>query len=602
MKNNKNFEIENYEKIIKEYLLLYKDKKLTLENLKKLSQNLVEYCKLTRHGDCSLKTPSVIFADIENDGTLGRYNTENNMVIISNKFLDKILSHDEHISNLIEVIGHEMKHYAQNSELISFNELPTKKQERIKENAKASIYALKNYYRLREQDVKKLHDLLAPYLDEAEIPEGYSNQEDFYKDISYVSYHTILSEKEARDEGKEFANSILLNLYFNTDSREEKDFISNERWAINSDGEKENKLYDENISKLGQFKNKYSASEEVIIEIVKRLEGDNKQGKLKFSEYIVSLLFLVNSKSLEEKISLLKNAMFNGFNNFEEVLIYSIERDINFNKNRDKISTIIIDTLSSNKDINSLKNSPVSDNRYKFLNILGNENFEILMQKMIKTNPLGASYLALDEEFNKYFSYSNNLIFNYQKEITRDKNLSDKIFFRTVFEKISIEQKLEILKSGKLDNRYAGDLLYALEKDEKYLFLDKSDITLIKQAYQELFDQNVDHIKIIPANYQTREMWAKFTKKYPLAVTDGMIPEHFQTREMWLDAANANPEYVAGKIENMSDFMFLQIDRYFIRKFPEIVQLACQKRKEERRKEIILNAAKNNNNPVQMGE
>lgn len=260
MKNNKNFEIENYEKVIKETLLLYKDKKLTLEGLKEFSKIIVKYCKLTRHGDCTLKMPNVIFADIKNNGTLGRYNTENNMVTISNKFLDKILSHDEHISNLIEVIGHEMKHYAQNSELISYNELPAKKQERIKENAKASIYALKNYYKLNEQDVKKLHNLLAPYLDEAEIPEGYSNQEDFYKDISYVSYHTILSEKEARDEGKEFANSILLNIYFNTDSREEKDFISNERWAINIDAEKENKLYDENVLKLGQFLKNFQLS------------------------------------------------------------------------------------------------------------------------------------------------------------------------------------------------------------------------------------------------------------------------------------------------------------------------------------------------------
>lgn len=599
MKNNKNFEIENYEKVIKETLLLYKEKKLTLEGLKEFSKILVKYCKLTRHGDCSLKTPSVIFADIENDGTLGRYNTENNMVIISNKFLDKILSHDEHISNLIEVIGHEMKHYAQNSELISFNELPTKKQERIKENARNSVYSYKNYFKLERKDVQILHKLLAPYLKLDEIPEGYSNQENFYEDISYVSYYTILSEKEARDEGKEFANSILLNLYFNTDSREEKDFISNERWAINSDGEKENKLYDENISKLGQFKNKYSASEEVIIEIVKRLEGDNKQGKLKFSEYIVSLLFLVNSKSLEEKISLLKNAMFNGFNNFEEVLIYSIERDINFNKNRDKISTIIIDTLTGTEDDKNYKTLPISAYKCDFLNVLGDENFYKLIQKLIKFNARGAANLI---EFSNLINFSNDLILKYQQDIKRDKNLSDKIFFRTVFEKISIEQKLEILKSSKLDNRYAGDMLYALEKDEKYLFLDKSDITLIKQAYQELFDQNVDSIKIIPANFQTREMWAKFAKKYPLSVTGEVIPEHFQTREMWLDAANANPEYVAGKIENMSDFMFLQIDRYFIKKFPEIVQLACQKRKEERRKEIILNAAKNNNNPVQMGE
>lgn len=599
MKNNKNFEIENYEKVIKETLLLYKEKKLTLEGLKEFSKILVKYCKLTRHGDCSLKTPSVIFADIENDGTLGRYNTENNMVIISNKFLDKILSHDEHISNLIEVIGHEMKHYAQNSELISFNELPTKKQERIKENARNSVYSYKNYFKLERKDVQILHKLLAPYLKLDEITEGYSNQENFYEDISYVSYYTILSEKEARDEGKEFANSILLNLYFNTDSREEKDFISNERWAINSDGEKENKLYDENISKLGQFKNKYSASEEVIIEIVKRLEGDNKQGKLKFSEYIVSLLFLVNSKSLEEKISLLKNAMFNGFNNFEEVLIYSIERDINFNKNRDKISTIIIDTLTGTEDDKNYKTLPISAYKCDFLNVLGDENFYKLIQKLIKFNARGAANLI---EFSNLINFSNDLILKYQQDIKRDKNLSDKIFFRTVFEKISIEQKLEILKSSKLDNRYAGDMLYALEKDEKYLFLDKSDITLIKQAYQELFDQNVDSIKIIPANFQTREMWAKFAKKYPLSVTGEVIPEHFQTREMWLDAANANPEYVAGKIENMSDFMFLQIDRYFIKKFPEIVQLACQKRKEERRKEIILNAAKNNNNPVQMGE
>lgn len=145
-------------------------------------------------------------------------------------------------------------------------------------------------------------------------------------------------------------------------------------------------------------------------------------------------------------------------------------------------------------------------------------------------------------------------------------------------------------------------MLYGIEKDEKFPLLNKSDVSIIKQAYQELFDQNVDSIKIIPANFQTREMWAKFAKKYPLAVTGEMIPEHFQTREMWLDVANANPEYVAGKIENMSDFMFLQIDRYFIKKFPEIVQLACQKRKKEKQKEIILNATENNNNPVQMGE
>lgn len=599
MKNNKNFEIENYEKIIKEYLLLYKDKKLTLENLKKLSQNLVEYCKLTRHADCTLKMPSVEFEDVEEDGTLGYYNRKKNTVAISNKFLDKILSYDEHISKLFDAIGHEMQHYAQNSELISFNELPAKKQERIKENARNSVYSYKNYFKLERKDVQILHKLLAPYLKLDEILEGYSNQEDFYKDISYASYHTILSEKEAREEGKNFANSILLNVYFDSSNREDKSFIAFERMLVNINGEKENKLYDENVFKLGQFKNKYSASEDIIIEIVKRLEGDNKQGKLEFSEYLWALIFLITDKSLKERESLLKNAMFNGFNNFEEVLIYSIQNDINFNKNRDKISTIIIDTLTGTEDDKNYKTLPISAYKCDFLNVLGDENFYKLIQKLIKFNARGAANLI---EFSNLINFSNDLILKYQQDIKRDKNLSDKIFFRTVFEKISIEQKLEILKSGKLDNRYAGDLLYALEKDEKFPLLNKSDVSIIKQAYQELFDQNVDYIKIIPVNFQTREMWAKFAKKYPLAVTDGMIPEHFQTKEMWLDAANANPEYVAGKIENMSDFMFLQIDRYFIKKFPEIVQLACQKRKEERRKEIILNAAKNNNNPVQMGE
>ena len=69
-------------------------------------------------------------------------------------------------------IGHEMRHYFQNSAMIDYDKMPVEEQQLVEDKAKESINAYKNYFKLDEKDVETLHKLLAPYLKENEIPTG----------------------------------------------------------------------------------------------------------------------------------------------------------------------------------------------------------------------------------------------------------------------------------------------------------------------------------------------------------------------------------------------------------------------------------------------
>ena len=150
------------------------------------------------------------FGNLERDTVHGEYAGEKNTITINEAYLDQVLSGEYQIANLINTIGHEMEHYEQNSSGIDYDNMSTERQQAVDNESKKSIDAYKNYAKLSKDDVRFLHYYLAPYLKENEMPNGYKSLEDFYSDVSYASYNTILSEQDARKEGVNFSLSIVI--------------------------------------------------------------------------------------------------------------------------------------------------------------------------------------------------------------------------------------------------------------------------------------------------------------------------------------------------------------------------------------------------------
>ena len=139
----------------------YKDS-LTRQELKDFCKLMVEYCKQTRHADATLPAPNVTFKILGDEFTNGYYLKMKNDIVINETYLDKILNKSKLLSNLIDTIGHEMTHYHQNSNMIEYDNASIEMQHATDEKIRSSIDSYKNYFYLDKEEVKALHDLLAP--------------------------------------------------------------------------------------------------------------------------------------------------------------------------------------------------------------------------------------------------------------------------------------------------------------------------------------------------------------------------------------------------------------------------------------------------------
>lgn len=234
-----------------------------------------------------------------------------------------------------------MTHYHQNSNVREYEKASPEEQREFDEEVKDSIFAYKNYLKLGKDDAEALHTLIAPYANRDEAPKGYESMEEFYEDISFASYYTIQSEKEAREGGVDFAMNFYQDL-LNSKKFDYQD-SKNDKSDLDALQEKQEKLYSSYKNWLKALEN---MDESQIINLVERVESKNPILKnFNAFNYKNVMQYLIKNKTLEQKEALFKNATYNGYSMFAEVLVKGIQKDKDYQENKDEISTFVCDCL-----------------------------------------------------------------------------------------------------------------------------------------------------------------------------------------------------------------------------------------------------------------
>lgn len=472
---------KEYLEKIKSYIKMYEQNTMTKEQLKEFCGLMVSYCHEKRHADCSLAIPELKFAELEKY-THAQYCNEN-FIEVNESFLDDVLVRKTaRIGDLINTLGHEMEHYDQNSHLIEYDKMSVEEQSDIDSESKKSVDAYKNYFKLREEDVKVLHDLLSPYLKDNEIPKGYNSLDDYYADVSFASYSTILSESDARKEGASFSVSVLNDLekngspvsgglfsFFNFFNKKKDEisswFLTREKLKQNYVMDKDKRFTDFNKNLMNDFAQIYTADEKTILDIVEKVESKNGALKeLNTYEYSKALAFLVRTKTLEQKKALLKNAIFNGYNRLINVLTNSISNDVDFKRNKEDVSNFTMNCLNEKEYAGKNLNSKYAYAFNDYSKILKPEQFEQLIGEKLKISALTAKSLIT---FSDYSDFSMNSIMSYQKT-AKKLGKNGEVFNKALFSQVKIERKMELLESGQIDKESFETIKNSIKQDERY--------------------------------------------------------------------------------------------------------------------------------------
>lgn len=569
---------------------MYQKNNLSMDELKYLVFVLVDYCKMIKYPNINLPTPQTQFLLIRD--ALAEYDNINNQINVSINYLEDILNKNVYsLRDLYSTIGHEMMHYYQNAVSIEYEKLSPQQQISIDEGLKQTIFAYKNYYKYNEIEIEVLHDLLAPFLKEKEKPIGYRTLEDYYKDISYASYFSIRSEQEARESGYDFSLSIfnlmndkLINdyrktfslLFFNRKNQKSK-LLEYDKSKIFSEKRYVSNEYKINLYKMQVFSNNYSADEDKILKIVSKYESENMFDNYSTNfifAYKRALAFLISDKTLEQRMSLLKNAIFNGYCEFSKILIDSMSNDINFVQNKNQISRFLHDCFTGKEYGKGAIRFPKDVYKINFSPLLNKIDFDDIINNNESYN---MTYMVDFVTANSYAFYSIESFSKYQ-ELALKNIISPGTFFVETFKSLSIEQKVELLFSNQVNQNFIRTLIKSIMTDNNYdsvsttveQFLNITPLTDFLQIVKE-DPQNLD---IIPKKYQTQEMWNIFAEKYVLAVVFNGIPKGFQKQKMWLDAIRVDAWAVANNINNIPPNL---IDEEFLQEVPTFIANECRR-------------------------
>lgn len=351
---------------------------------------VVDYCKQARHGNSSLPVPKVFFRDLKHG--FAYYTSAKNCIVIDKGLVNKVESGDKSIVLLIETIGHEMMHYSQNSNLYEYEKMSIREQRQVDEQLKESVDAYMNYHRLTKEDLKVLKAISAPFVGEDIVPEGYKTQEEYFEEISSATYFTLKSELEAREEGVDFALSLFkcFEKIGNKPSQSLKFNFMNLKYSRAFDRKEYEKLQRE----YDDFSENFNADEEMLLKIVKKVESkSDKLKKFNSRNYLSALNFLIKDKSLEQKKTLLQNAIFNGYNYFADVLIDSIQNSLEYKENRKEISSFVRDCLMGSAYGYKKLVLPYKSFYSDFSSILTQEDFEKVVVETLKISSYNATSL-----------------------------------------------------------------------------------------------------------------------------------------------------------------------------------------------------------------
>lgn len=404
---------------------------------------------------------------------------------------------------LIESIGHEMQHWMQDCAKAEFNKLSHADQQNYEEGIKRALeeFGGGNKSLLQGAEYQELREALAPYLEEDLIPEAYrGNPAGYFKAINFAGYLNVWYEKEARQSGADFVNTMV-SLWKENGKLDEKGIalLDNELKKANDAIDAQKKIDDNYIAHFKEFEDAIKIETENLLKIVEAQEGQGANSTfLRPAAYQYCLNIFLRDKTLEEKRELLKNAMFNGYKAFGKELISSIKADPEYAQHKEEISGEIVGYLK-----NMSLGDPVNDNeklkaesyQIDYSSILSKDDcFNIVMALFEKKQfEMAGDLLSKKYEFTSYeqnqimnavLKHANSMIEDMQKnpdkylenEFEDVENCRNLIGYIQGIVKDSSKDRILNLKYEEMNEAGATALLNSMSLEEKLGALENSFI------------------------------------------------------------------------------------------------------------------------------
>ena len=329
--------------------------------------------------------------------------------------------------------------------------------------------------------------------------------------MSFSSYYTIQVEKEAREEGVSFALDFYQRLEKFISKKMGKKFFNaklyNDKISLEISQKYNVISYGMRKKTIDEFSSIYNLDTDQILKIVERVESKNASLRdINNTNYEIALRFLIKNKTMEQKKSLLKNFIYNGFNRVTSVITELMENDLDFKSNKEEISTFVSDCITGKAyDGPDFKvNHCICFVDYSKL--LTQNDFEKVIKKVVRDNAYDAKRLITFSSNIKTFSLESLLEcqkHTFKNERSGNSSLDDfnlnsgfgsrceKLFYEALFTQVKIADKIEYLKSGKLKPEVYDILTKCIKNDARYdLFEDEIEQIISNQANQEIIQDN----------------------------------------------------------------------------------------------------------------
>lgn len=306
---------------------------------------IAEYCRVTRHISSITELPKICI-DYECPDSAGAYCGDGgNFIAINSNYVSRWS-----LCDLVTMIGHEMEHCHQHSAASEFDKKSNLAVHLLTEAEKTSLNSIKKYRNPDEEKCRLAHEKFMPYIKSTELPEGYKDFDEFFKEISYAAYHTNLSEQEARKEGYDFklqfAKKFSLLDYFVS----VHPFVY---FSTKASNKMENIKAEKTLKTMLDY---YSVDNESLIKIAKDCTTDNKG----FGSVYNIIAVLLRDKKIDELIELLKKAVSDSCYNLVAILQDLIMKDVEFKSKKSIISKAVAKCFISS-------NLPKNENNYELL-------------------------------------------------------------------------------------------------------------------------------------------------------------------------------------------------------------------------------------------
>lgn len=452
--------------------------------------DMISYCKRLYYKNSVLPKPKLYIYYMKN--STGNYDNNNNIIGISKKSVTDVVEASKseknifYLMDLIYTVGHEMRHYGQNSSSVEFDTLPKEQREKITKGDKSIIKSMREYFSPSASDISELNMLVAPYLKNDVMPEGYKTKQDYYADVQQSMYYSISCEKDARDAGYQFACDILKVMTKKYGNIFSEKLLSKIFSRIENDAEAEYIYYIKAYRVASKFKLDYNFGTEEILKIVE--DGESLYMKQHKDPALYKRLIrcLINDKNTKQKVELMKSAVYNGFDVLFDEISELLKRQLNYKEIQPKISDILYESLLQNNQ-NRRKSKAICGG---CSSMLSQNQYELLIGNEILNDNFDSARLLV--AYKDDFTCSRDSVLKYNKVykcldgLDRDE-YSNSAFWNALFSKLRMDEKIKLLRTGELDVVPQDILVMNIEHD--FLYKPNKAIIdrLIYESYKKVY-------------------------------------------------------------------------------------------------------------------